>query len=62
MKLIEALRKRRMKIPKGWVLLPKELTPEMREAFHKAQEEHERGIGYGPDHQWEAMLAVAPKP
>lgn len=48
-------------IARGFALVPIELTREMREAFHKAQEEHENGVGYGPDHQWAAMLAVAPK-
>src|SRR5690554_5410683 len=53
-------------IPKGWKLVPVEPTPEMREAFFKAQEECEDFEGvYGPvmpDHQYSAMLSVAPQP
>jgi len=53
-------------VPEGWELVPVEPTPEMREAFHEAHEECENPegvIGPGsPDHQWRAMLAVAPKP
>ncbi|EIZ5130083.1 hypothetical protein MP659_002672 [Salmonella enterica] len=51
-------------IPDGYALVPVEPTPEMREAFHVANEEYEQchyGI-YSPDHQWQAMLATAPKP
>lgn len=53
-------------VPEGWQLLPVEPTPEMREAFFKAQEECEDFEGvYGPvmpDHQYSAMLSVAPQP
>ncbi|EIE1692867.1 hypothetical protein RLV03_000419 [Salmonella enterica subsp. enterica serovar Benin] len=51
-------------IPDGYALVPVEPTPEMREAFHVANEEYEQGhYGiYSPDHQWQAMLATAPKP
>ena len=49
-------------IPDGWVLVPKEPTPEMREAYHQAQEECEDGGGlWSPDHQWKAMIAAAPQ-
>jgi len=53
-------------VPEGWKLVPVEPTPEMREAFFKAQEECEDFEGvYGPvmpDHQYSAMLSVAPQP
>ncbi|HAL5912417.1 TPA: hypothetical protein H6S81_002938 [Escherichia coli] len=49
-------------IPDGWVLVPKEPTPEMREAYHQAQEECEDGGRlWSPDHQWKAMIAAAPQ-
>ncbi|EDY5135288.1 hypothetical protein GRN71_004428 [Salmonella enterica subsp. enterica serovar Thompson] len=50
-------------IPDGYALVPVEPTPEMREAFHVANEEYESG-SYDvlkPDHQWQAMLAAAPQ-
>jgi hypothetical protein len=49
--------------PDGWQLVPKEPTPEMREAFHTANEEAESGCHgvWSPDHQWQAMLAAIPK-
>jgi hypothetical protein len=51
-------------LPKGYVIVPVEPTPEMRIAFQKAHEEYENpplGVSiYGPDHQWAAMLAAAP--
>ncbi|HIB1507783.1 TPA: hypothetical protein ACWV5T_002402 [Salmonella enterica subsp. enterica serovar Muenchen] len=51
-------------IPDGYVLVPVEPTPEMREAFHVANKECESGhYGiYSPDHQWQAMLVAAPEP
>lgn len=50
-------------IPDGYVLVPVEPTPEMREAFHIANEEYKSGTydGWSPDHQWQAMLAAAPQ-
>ncbi|WP_369788342.1 DUF551 domain-containing protein [Rouxiella sp. WC2420] len=48
--------------PDGWVMVPKEPTIEMREAFHKSYEDFENCIGECPDSQWSAMLAAAPKP
>lgn len=46
----------------GWVLVPVEPTPEMREAYHQAQGEYEDVDGlWSPDHQWQAMLAAAPQ-
>ncbi|EOY5729788.1 hypothetical protein ACP7QD_003348 [Enterobacter bugandensis] len=49
-------------IPDGWVMVPVEPTPEMREAYHQAQGEYEDVDGlWSPDHQWQAMLAAAPK-
>lgn len=49
-------------IPDGWVLVPVEPTPEMREAYHQAQGEYEDVDGlWSPDHQWQAMLAAAPQ-
>jgi hypothetical protein len=50
-------------IPDGWVMVPKEPTPEMREAFHIANEEAESGRHgvWSPDHQWHAMLEAAPQ-
>lgn len=49
-------------IPDGWVLVPVEPTPDMREAYHQAQEEYEETDGlWSPDHQWKAMLAAAPQ-
>ncbi|MFG0518189.1 hypothetical protein [Kluyvera intermedia] len=48
--------------PDGWVLVPVEPTPEMRDAYHNAQEEYESVDGlWSPDHQWKAMIAAAPK-
>lgn len=48
-------------IPDGWVAVPKEPTPDMREAYHQAQAEYEDVDGlWSPDHQWKAMLAAAP--
>ncbi|RSU50598.1 hypothetical protein DAH51_22490 [Sphingobium yanoikuyae] len=34
----------------------------MRNAFHKANDQFEDGVGESPDIQWAAMLAKAPKP
>lgn len=50
-------------IPDGYALVPVEPTPEMREAFHVANEEYESGSydAWKPDHQWQAMLAAAPQ-
>ncbi|MFZ8715844.1 DUF551 domain-containing protein [Enterobacter hormaechei] len=49
-------------IPDGYVLVPVEPTPDMREAYHQAQEEYEEAGGlWSPDHQWKAMLAAAPQ-
>ncbi|HFG9347819.1 TPA: DUF550 domain-containing protein [Salmonella enterica subsp. enterica serovar Birkenhead] len=50
-------------IPDGYVLVPVEPTPEMREAFHISNEEYKSGTydGWSPDHQWQAMLAAAPQ-
>ncbi|EAA9907318.1 hypothetical protein NDH23_004463 [Salmonella enterica subsp. enterica serovar Muenchen] len=49
--------------PDGYALVPVDLTPEMREAFHVANEEYESGHYdvWSPDHQWQAMLAAAPQ-
>lgn len=49
--------------PDGYTLVPVDLTPEMREAFHVANEEYESGHYdvWSPDHQWQAMLAAAPQ-
>ncbi|PJY97728.1 hypothetical protein [Pseudomonas donghuensis] len=44
------------------MIVPHELTPEMRDAFHEANERYEDGIGESPDIQWRAMLNAAPKP
>ncbi len=44
------------------ISVPRELTPEMREAFHNSYEAYEDGQGECPDSQWQAMLRVAPKP
>ncbi|PLU86288.1 hypothetical protein CXG45_07655 [Pseudomonas plecoglossicida] len=44
------------------VSVPRELTPEMREAFHASYEAYEDGHGECPDSQWVAMLRAAPKP
>lgn len=50
-------------VPEGWKLVPIEPTPDMREAFHQANEEWEdAGATWSPDHQWKAMLAAAPEP
>lgn len=50
-------------IPDGWVMVPVDLTPDMRDAYHNAQEEYESLGGlWSPDHQWKAMLATAPQP
>ena len=49
-------------VPEGWKLVPVEPTPEMREAFHDANEEWEDGGLNSPDHQYQAMLAAAPSP
>ncbi|ELY5941286.1 hypothetical protein SNN83_004459 [Cronobacter malonaticus] len=50
-------------VPEGWKLVPIEPTPDMREAFHQANEEWEDGgATWSPDHQWSAMLAAAPEP
>ncbi|MDS0085867.1 hypothetical protein QYE92_09660 [Enterobacter cloacae subsp. cloacae] len=49
-------------IPEGWVMVPIEPTADMREAYHQAQAEYEDVDGlWSPDHQWQAMLAAAPK-
>lgn len=49
-------------IPDGWVMVPVEPTPDMREAYHQAQAEYEDVDGlWSPDHQWQAMLAAAPQ-
>ncbi|HHA1753093.1 TPA: DUF551 domain-containing protein [Enterobacter kobei] len=49
-------------IPDGWVLVPVEPTPDMRDAYHQAQEEYEETGGlWSPDHQWKAMLSAAPQ-
>lgn len=49
-------------IPDGWVMVPVEPTPDMREAYHQAQAEYEDSDGlWSPDHQWQAMLAAAPQ-
>lgn len=50
-------------IPDGYALVPVEPTPEMREAFHVANEEYESGSYdvWKPDHQWQAMLAAVPQ-
>ncbi|HCM9185168.1 hypothetical protein L3070_26355 (plasmid) [Enterobacter cloacae complex sp. ECL405] len=49
-------------IPDGWVLVPVEPTPDMRDAYYQAQEEYEEVDGlWSPDHQWKAMLAAAPQ-
>lgn len=46
----------------GWVAVPVEPTPEMREAYHQAQGEYEDVDGlWSPDHQWQDMLAAAPQ-
>lgn len=44
-----------------FVMVPRELTPEMREAFHSSYEAYEDGRGECPDSQWRAMLRAAPK-
>lgn len=50
-------------VPEGWKLVPVEPTPDMREAFHQANEEWEEGgAKWSPDHQWKAMLSAAPEP
>ncbi|EOW6669324.1 hypothetical protein ACOZZ3_004608 [Cronobacter dublinensis] len=50
-------------VPEGWKLVPVEPTPDMREAFHQANEEWEEGEAkWSPDHQWKAMLSAAPEP
>ncbi|WP_317119735.1 hypothetical protein [Cronobacter malonaticus] len=50
-------------VPQGWKLVPVEPTPDMREAFHQANEEWEEGgAKWSPDHQWKAMLSAAPEP
>lgn len=50
-------------IPDGYVMVPVDLTPDMRDAYHNAQEEYESLGGlWSPDHQWKAMLAAAPQP
>ncbi|HEK1684061.1 TPA: hypothetical protein SMR42_000366 [Pseudomonas putida] len=41
--------------------VPRELTPEMREAFHSSYDAYEDGRGECPDSQWRAMLRAAPK-
>lgn len=46
---------------KEMVSVPRELTPEMREAFHNSYEAYEDGRGECPDSQWRAMLRAAPK-
>ncbi|HIC8926775.1 TPA: hypothetical protein ACW7ZA_000725 [Enterobacter asburiae] len=49
-------------IPDGWVLVPIDPTPDMREAYHQAQAEYEDVDGlWSPDHQWQAMHAAAPE-
>lgn len=49
-------------IPDGYVMVPVDLTPDMRDAYHNAQEEYESLGGlWSPDHQWKAMLAAAPQ-
>ncbi|EPI3496233.1 hypothetical protein ACS5PQ_002229 [Klebsiella pneumoniae] len=50
------------RVPDGYALVPIELTPDMREAYHQAQEEYEETDGlWSPDYQWKAMLAAAPQ-
>lgn len=52
-------------VPEGWKLVPVEPTRAMCEAFHQAHEEWDSGEDWqldSPDHQWKAMLAVAPTP
>ncbi|MDT3600008.1 hypothetical protein ROM86_07835 [Cronobacter malonaticus] len=50
-------------VPDGWKMVPVEPTPDMREAFHQANEEWEEGgAKWSPDHQWKAMLSAAPEP
>ncbi|MGE6294226.1 hypothetical protein [Aeromonas media] len=52
-------------VPEGWQLVPMKPTRAMCEAFHNAHEEWENGDDWqrdSPDHQWKAMLAMAPKP
>lgn len=50
-------------IPEGYVLVPKEPTPEMIEAFNKVPEmAYNPASKYRTIHTWQAMLAAAPKP
>ncbi|WP_416221758.1 DUF550 domain-containing protein [Salmonella enterica] len=62
-RLQEALAGNSPVILDGYALVPVEPTPEMREAFHVANEEYESGSYdvWKPDHQWQAMLAAAPQ-
>lgn len=51
-------------VARGFAIVPIEPTPEMREAFHAADDHFHNGMGhtgYSPDQQWAAMLAIAPK-
>ena len=56
--------------PEGWSLVPDMPTPEMCEAFHKADADWEDGWAFddsgnrheSPVYQWIAMLNAAPKP
>lgn len=61
-KIEAALQQTAPAVPDGWKLVPIEPTLEMREAFHDANEEWEDGGLDSPDHQYQAMLAAAPKP
>lgn len=48
-----------------YVLVPRRMTTEMREAFHIAQDQYYdnmNGMLVSPDHQWRAVLAAAPPP
>lgn len=61
-RLQEALAGNSPVIPGGYVMVPVDLTPDMRDAYHNAQEEYESLGGlWSPDHQWKAMLAAAPQ-
>ena len=46
----------------SFLIVPRELTPAMREAFHESYEAYEDGSGTVPDSQWRAMLLAAPQP
>jgi len=50
-------------VPDGFALVPVELNPEMRQAFHDAHDDWQLSLKLAsPDHEWSAMLAAAPKP